>query len=282
MLFRSTGGTVTLAGVNTAVSDVVVDAGTLALADNEKLNLAINDLFATSITGTGTVALDGDFGIDLSLADLTPGNTWTLVAASTLTETFGPNFSIPGFTGGRSLWQLTRRRIDKQRWLIELSDRTTEADVSRAHTDFVANASHELRTPLASIIGYVETLEDDKAGSDAETRKRFDAGMSDDEAARDIAFDAFRDWIDGERIFINVNALYREFTGDTGRPDAPRLFGLMAFGKAGCSGSRSFPPCISCARRRGLCGSETFLIEFMEDYRSINERKLKMYCATCD
>lgn len=31
-----------------------------------------------------------------------------------------------------------------------------------------------------------------------------------------------------------------------------------------------------------LCGSETFLIEFMEDCRSTNERRLKMYCATCD
>ena len=61
-----------------------------------------------------------------------------------------------------------------------------------------------------------------------ETRKRYDAGMSDDEAARDISFDAFRDWIDGERIFINVNALYREFAGDGVAPDVPRLFGLMA------------------------------------------------------
>ena len=61
-----------------------------------------------------------------------------------------------------------------------------------------------------------------------EARKRFDAGMSDEDAARDISFDAFRDWIDGERIFINVNALYREFTGDTARPDTQRLFDLMA------------------------------------------------------
>jgi two-component system phosphate regulon sensor histidine kinase PhoR len=85
----------------------------------------------------------------------------------------GDSVTIPGFTGTRSLWQLTRRRIDKQRWLIELSDRTTEADVSRAHTDFVANASHELRTPLASIIGYVETLEEGGPAVDAEAQKRF-------------------------------------------------------------------------------------------------------------
>ncbi len=85
----------------------------------------------------------------------------------------GESVAITGFNGARSLWQLTRRRINDQRWLIELADRTTEADVSRAHTDFVANASHELRTPLASIIGYVETLEDGGPTVDAEAQKRF-------------------------------------------------------------------------------------------------------------
>lgn len=101
---KSTAGTVTLAGVNTAVSDVVVDAGTLVLADNANLNFAINGLFATSITGNGTVTLDGDFAIDLGLADLTPGNTWTLVSVSTLTETFGATFNIPGFTESANVW----------------------------------------------------------------------------------------------------------------------------------------------------------------------------------
>jgi two-component system phosphate regulon sensor histidine kinase PhoR len=85
----------------------------------------------------------------------------------------GAEVSIPGFTGGRSLWQLTRRNIDGERWMIELADRTSESDVSRAHTDFVANASHELRTPLASVIGYAETLSDPDAPTDPETAKRF-------------------------------------------------------------------------------------------------------------
>ena len=95
----------------------------------------------------------------------------------------GDSVSIPGFTGGRSLWQLTRRHIDGARWMIELADRTAETDVSRAHTDFVANASHELRTPLASIIGYAETLGDDSAPTDADTTRRF-VGVIDREARR--------------------------------------------------------------------------------------------------
>ncbi|HWT13257.1 MAG TPA: ATP-binding protein, partial [Allosphingosinicella sp.] len=39
--------------------------------------------------------------------------------------------------------------------------------------DFVANASHELRTPLATILGFIETLQDSEAGGDPETRARF-------------------------------------------------------------------------------------------------------------
>jgi two-component system phosphate regulon sensor histidine kinase PhoR len=93
------------------------------------------------------------------------------------------SITISGFTGARSLWQLTRRRIDEQQWLIELADRTAEADVSRAHTDFVANASHELRTPLAAIIGYAETLGDENAPADAETARRF-LGIIEREAKR--------------------------------------------------------------------------------------------------
>ena len=47
----------------------------------------------------------------------------------------GDNVTIPGFSGMRTLWQLTRRRIDARRWAIELVDRSTEADIGRAQTD---------------------------------------------------------------------------------------------------------------------------------------------------
>jgi two-component system phosphate regulon sensor histidine kinase PhoR len=104
-------------------------------------------------------------------------------AMALIDQADGASVSIPGFTGGRSLWQLTRRDIDANRWMIELADRTAESDISRAHTDFVANASHELRTPLASIIGYAETLGDGGAGIDPETSQRFN-GIIQREAQR--------------------------------------------------------------------------------------------------
>jgi two-component system phosphate regulon sensor histidine kinase PhoR len=94
-------------------------------------------------------------------------------AVRLLDQTEGGSVTVRGLTGARSLWQLTRSRIDAQIWLIELRDRNAEADISRAHTDFVANASHELRTPLSSIIGYVETLAEAQGRLDADVSARF-------------------------------------------------------------------------------------------------------------
>jgi two-component system, OmpR family, phosphate regulon sensor histidine kinase PhoR len=85
----------------------------------------------------------------------------------------GGSVTIRGLTGTKSLWKLTRHRIDDRLSVIELADRTSEADISRAHTDFVANASHELRTPLSTIIGYVETLADSRGKVDQATAVKF-------------------------------------------------------------------------------------------------------------
>jgi len=79
-------------------------------------------------------------------------------AIALLDQQRGGAVTIQGLTTQRSIWQVTRHAINERYWVVELHNRTAEADISRAHTDFVANASHELRTPLASIIGYVETL----------------------------------------------------------------------------------------------------------------------------
>ncbi len=95
--------------------------------------------------------------------------------AITLLDMREGSVTVRGLTGPRSIWQVRRVAIDDRLSLIDLVDRTAEADISRAHTDFVANASHELRTPLASIIGYIETLADPDARIDATTTARFHA-----------------------------------------------------------------------------------------------------------
>ncbi len=94
-------------------------------------------------------------------------------AVRLLTMGDGATVILRGLSSARSLWQLSRRHIDARYWLVELIDRTVEADIGRAHTDFVANASHELRTPLATVIGYVETLADAPDGLDKEMIARF-------------------------------------------------------------------------------------------------------------
>jgi glyoxylase-like metal-dependent hydrolase (beta-lactamase superfamily II) len=62
----------------------------------------------------------------------------------------------------------------------------------------------------------------------AETRDRFEAGMSADEAARDIAFDAFSSWLDGERVAVNVDTIYRDLAGDRSTRDPLDALARMA------------------------------------------------------
>ncbi|GGE91387.1 ATP-binding protein [Sphingomonas prati] len=57
--------------------------------------------------------------------------------------------------------------------LARLVDRTAIHAAERSRVDFVANASHELRTPLATLLGFIETLEDRNAAEDGPTRARF-------------------------------------------------------------------------------------------------------------
>ncbi|MFK4002472.1 sensor histidine kinase [Qipengyuania sp. NPDC077563] len=68
---------------------------------------------------------------------------------------------VRGLARRKDIWRINRQSLEGGLAIIEFVNKTAEADISRAHTDFVANASHELRTPLASILGYVETLRED-------------------------------------------------------------------------------------------------------------------------
>ena len=80
----------------------------------------------------------------------------------------------------------------------------------------------------AAVRGYLEYVRD-------EARKRYDAGLDAFEAAKDIALADYASWGDSERIAVNVDRLYREFSGDDSAPEVATLFGQMAE----LSGSRS-------------------------------------------
>lgn len=70
---------------------------------------------------------------------------------------------------------------------------------------------------VADYLGFIER----------EARARYDAGLSAEDAARDMGLGRYATWKDAERIAVNVDTLYREFSGDASPPDAIRLFGLM-------------------------------------------------------
>jgi two-component system, OmpR family, phosphate regulon sensor histidine kinase PhoR len=70
-------------------------------------------------------------------------------------------------------WLLSTQPLGKGARIVRLSDRTATRATERIRVDFVANASHELRTPLASLIGFIETLEDANGPDDAPVRERF-------------------------------------------------------------------------------------------------------------
>lgn len=63
---------------------------------------------------------------------------------------------------------------------------------------------------------------------DVQARKCWEAGLSVEDAAAEISLDAYADWIDSERIIVNVNSLYREYGDANTILDRIELFALMA------------------------------------------------------
>ncbi|HWI87505.1 MAG TPA: ATP-binding protein [Sphingomonas sp.] len=85
--------------------------------------------------------------------------------------------SLNGLGGHERLWELSAGTIRPGKRLLRLTDRSAQRAAEQMRVDFVANASHELRTPLASLIGFIETLEEANGPEDADTRLRFLAIM---------------------------------------------------------------------------------------------------------
>lgn len=104
-------------------------------------------------------------------------------AAALLSEQRQGQAIVRGLVRRQDIWQINRQAVDEKLAVIELINQTAEADISRAHTDFVANASHELRTPLAAILGYVETLSESAESLDSPTSQKF-LGIIEREAQR--------------------------------------------------------------------------------------------------
>lgn len=74
-------------------------------------------------------------------------------------------------------------------------------------------------TAVADLRGYFEYLT-------TECRIRFDAGLSFEDAARDIDLGPYAGWHEAERLPVNVHALYRDFGAEL-PSDVATLFGAM-------------------------------------------------------
>jgi two-component system phosphate regulon sensor histidine kinase PhoR len=103
---------------------------------------------------------------DVRLAVRHPG-----AAARLADPADGPPVELVGLGARERVWEMSVRQVVPGLRLVRLADRSTVRAAELMRVDFVANASHELRTPLATIIGFIETLED--AGDDAAVRARF-------------------------------------------------------------------------------------------------------------
>ena len=79
-------------------------------------------------------------------------------------------------------WEMAIAPLPGGSRLVRLIDQSQARAAEQMRVDFVANASHELRTPLATLIGFIETLQDE-AAVDPATRQRF-VGIMAGEALR--------------------------------------------------------------------------------------------------
>lgn len=94
----------TISGTNTYTGNITVN-GLITAAAGSTMKFAIGANGANNtISGAGTAAFNGTFNIDLSTANSTAGNSWILVNAATLTESFGATFTIPGFVESNNIW----------------------------------------------------------------------------------------------------------------------------------------------------------------------------------
>ena len=130
-------------------------------------------------------ALLGDHieGTDVRLAIRHPAAAERLAGPAPEGEAATTRTELVGLGGADRHWSMVATRLPDGSRLVRLADLSQARAAEQMRADFVANASHELRTPLATLLGFLETLQDEDAAGDPATRGRFLKIMF-DEASR--------------------------------------------------------------------------------------------------
>jgi two-component system phosphate regulon sensor histidine kinase PhoR len=111
-------------------------------------------------------------GVDVRLAIRHPAAAERLATAPG-TEDQNRRTELVGIGDPGRHWAMAVTELPDHSRLVRLSDLSAARAAEQMRVDFVANASHELRTPLATVLGFIETLQDEDAGGDRKTRERF-------------------------------------------------------------------------------------------------------------
>lgn len=109
-------GTQVLSGFNTYTGNTVVNNGTLDLAETGRLTFRVTDAATNTLTGTGTVTLNGGFAIDPSAVTVATGS-WQLENVVDLTGAYGGTFKVVDPDG--TAW----RDAGSNQWSRMLGDR---------------------------------------------------------------------------------------------------------------------------------------------------------------
>ncbi|MEK7953576.1 beta strand repeat-containing protein [Luteolibacter soli] len=135
------GNNVTLTATNSFTGRYAV-TGKLVVGNGTTGSVNIKPVHGDTTTpigigGTGTVTLNGPFNIDTSLTGTTLNETWSILEPGTLTESYGANFTIPGFTAdagvaGSRLWTKTAGSVwyqfSESTGLFRVTDPDTDLD----------------------------------------------------------------------------------------------------------------------------------------------------------
>jgi autotransporter-associated beta strand protein len=106
-LNKTSFGALELRGTNTYSGNTTITDGVLKLAQNARLTFTIGGNGTNNaVGGTGTFTNDGVFVFNLSGASTTTGDSWTIVAP-TVTNSYGTNFLVNGFSGSGGNWTNT-------------------------------------------------------------------------------------------------------------------------------------------------------------------------------